>query len=219
MSVPNTPLLRWGLFVIVALLAAGVYVWWIMPLQERRSDLNAQLEQKRKEFQLLTARPNVAQQSAGRVRVELEKVREAVPEDPYRDRLVQDLRMLESVTRLQFSDYNFQPVSTGSGTPASQTSGQENGRPSAAPTVAQLQLKTSVKGEWTQIRRLLEEIQTMRRLVRVERVELQADAAPPVKLNADKRLYTCQLTLSAYYAPDLKTFFPDPMPIRVGPEP
>lgn len=219
MSVPNTPLFRWGLFVIIALLAAGVYVWWIMPLQERRSDLKAQLEQKRKEFQLLTDRPNTAQQSADRVRVELARVREAVPEEPYRDRLVQDLRMLESVTRLQFSDYNFQPVSTGSGSSASQTNGQENGRQSTALAVAQLQLKTSVKGEWAKIRRLLEEVQTMRRLVRIDRVELQADAAPPVKLNADKRSYTCQLTLSAYYAPDLKTYFPDPMPTRVGPEP
>lgn len=216
MTVPNTPLLRWGLFVVVALLAAVVYVWWIMPLKERQAELAARLEQKRKEWQLLTDRPNASDQTAGKFRVELERVREAVPEEPYRDRLVQDLRMLESVTRLEFSDYNFQTVSTGSG---SQSDSRQNDQSAANSPAVPIQLKTSVKGDWSQIQRLLEEIQTLRRLVRIDRIELQADAAPPVKLNADKRVYVCQLTLDAYYAPGLKTYFPDPMPIRVGPEP
>lgn len=189
--------------VVVALLFVMLYVNFINPLQKERKQLSATLENKQAELQRLTERLAAVGQVTDKEKIQLAQVRHQIPEQPYPELLIRDIRMLEVISGLRVTNYMFLQGQ------AAQVTGENDILSKAVP----LQYTTNVTGEYNQLYRFLEELQTGPRLMQVNSITFNSEASVPVTVHRDKQELSANVTLTAYYVPDLKAWFKKPLPI------
>ncbi|HEY8528342.1 MAG TPA: hypothetical protein VIL22_01520 [Paenibacillaceae bacterium] len=219
--------------VLILLLLGAAYVYLVQPAQEEKAALSRQLDERRKVLAALEGRETPKEDPAAVVR--LAQVRRQIPDLPYPELLLRELRMLELVADVKMRYYSiqiggqalsaaqsgFSPLKREAATSAA--SGEESGGLSAeerstleqfGDAVYPVTVSVEFSGGYVQIRRLLEEVETMERIWHVSAMTLNAEGQlEQVAVNVPNRQMRCQLTFRTYYAPLLQQFFPQPLPI------
>ncbi|WNR42379.1 hypothetical protein [Paenibacillus roseipurpureus] len=214
--------------VILTLALVMVYINFIAPVQSEKASKASLLTQKKQELEAITKRTTGSNTIGAEEQVSLSKTRNRVPEVPDQEGLIREVRMLEVISKMSLANYNFEigkvaesttPATTAStATPAAaSTSAQANGTTAVAalPSLAiPVKLNTTAKGDYQQIHRFLDELQTTNRLIQVDKITFAVKGGAPVKLNALKREITVNVSLVSYYAPGLQKFFKSPVPVN-----
>lgn len=205
--------------VVLALVLVMVYINFIAPLKSERESKERLLTQKRKELETLNKRSEGVSALAGAEQVNLSKTRSRIPDVPDIEGLIRDVRMLEVVSKMPLASYNFEIGKAAEQPGQSQAQPAKAGDPATAAQAAlqtlaiPIKLNTTARGDYQQIHRFLEELETSQRLLQVDKLSFAVKAAPPVKLNAAKREVTVNVSLVSYYAPGLQKFFKTPLPV------
>ncbi|OCT14147.1 hypothetical protein A8709_25210 [Paenibacillus pectinilyticus] len=213
--------------VILALALVMVYINFVSPLQNEKESKAKLLTQKKQELDALNKRATGGSALGAEEQVSLSKTRSRVPEVPDVEGLIRNVRMLEVITKMPLASYNFEigkaadlvtPVASStpqtSPAPASGSATATTATQPAAPSLAiPIKLNTTAKGDYAQIHRFLEELQTTNRLMQVDKLTFAVKSGAPVKLNALKREITVNVSLVSYYAPGLQKFFSAPLPV------
>jgi len=243
-----------GLYYISAvflLLLAAAYVYLIQPLQVKVSSSERKLVNDEQQFTALQAKLTKTAEISDADRIKLDIVRRQVPEQPYAETIVRDLRRLEVVSHTQLQQYDIVMGTTGAGesnggatdsasaagatdsasaestadsasaagtsgnagiantansansaggsagTANTQVSGQVSGN------VLPIQIQTSFVGTYAQIYQLLAELESLDRLIQVDKVTFNLKQDPLVQ-NAPEAPVTSNLTLTSYYSPTLQ---------------
>lgn len=227
--------------VLIVLLQVAAYVYFVRPVQEERHELASQLDNRR---QLLSALEQAEQpQNDPGYAVQLARVRTQVPELPYPEMLLRELRLLEAVGDVQMKYYNIQvgeqalangqsgfPLFAETGSSGSGNAGASGGAGNAGGTLTAEQqqtlqqfgqslypvtISTEFEGGYIQIRRLLAEAETLNRIWHVAGFTLsESQPLERVAVNVPNRQLRCQITFRAYYAPALQQIFKQPLPIE-----
>jgi hypothetical protein len=222
------------LLVLVVLVPYVLYLNFVSPAMKDRDSKQSSLDGKKKEIASLQQQIGKSNQATPAELVKLSQTRRAVPEEPYVEGLIRDMRMLETVSGLKFeAGYSFDTsaqtagnTQAAGGAPAATTNTAAAGTApasGAAPADPSLSLASpiginqTVKGTYKQIYRLLEEIQTSQRYMQVNRINFTSQVAPPVRVNQTKQELTCSLSLTAYYSTGLKRYFKDSIPVDANP--
>jgi hypothetical protein len=202
--------------VVVVLALIMIYVNFVAPAREERRSKAAQLVQKQKELQALQRKTEGVSSLGAEELVALSATRGKIPEVPDLEGLLREVRLLETASRMSFAGYNFE-VDKAPGTAGA----SKNAKPAAAAgeegtnanLAVPIRISTTLKGDYEQIQRLLDEVQTSERLLQVDKLIFNVKTTAPVKLNMTKRPVDVQITLKAYYAPGLQRFFKSPVPV------
>lgn len=188
------------LLLILILIPIVMYVYLVLPAKEEASRLQAMHEQQRRLY------VNTAHLAADRQaddawqEAALAKLRSLIPERPYQDQILRDLRLLEVASGLQMSMYHINTEADAVPLPDD-----------VGAHLNVITITTSVEGTYKQIERMLEELETMNRLYTVDQLTLSTDAGSLVELAAEDKVVTCLLTLHTYYAPSLQVVYPLPV--------
>lgn len=211
--------------VILTLALAMIFINFVKPLQSEKVSKAHLLIQKKQELETLNKRTSGGNTLAAADQVNLSKTRRSVPEVPDLEGLIREVRMLEVITKMPLASYNFEigkvsaPAKPAAVTPAPQSTSSpvDSNTPTAVPAVPSLaipiKLNTTAKGDYQQIHRFLDELQTTNRLMQVDKLTFAVKGGAPVKLNALKREITVNVSLVSYYAPGLQKFFKAPLPV------
>ncbi|KRE93063.1 hypothetical protein ASG89_06000 [Paenibacillus sp. Soil766] len=212
--------------IILTLALVMMYINFIAPLQSDKATKAHLLVQKKKELDDLNKRASGGSAIGPAEQVGLAQTRIRVPEVPDVEGLIRDIRMLEVITKMSLASYNFEigkvadPVITASAVSPQSSPAPANGNTTPAPAAPSMpslaipiKLNTTAKGDYQQIHRYLEELQTTNRLMQVDKLTFAVKGGAPVKLNALKREITVNVSLVSYYAPGLQKFFKEPLPV------
>jgi Tfp pilus assembly protein PilO len=218
------------LFSILALAAAYFYV--VSPMLSKKSAKAAESVQKHQELTALQQKLVTLKPTGPKELVQLSQVRRKIPETDQVESLVRDLRMLETTSHMQLSSYTLDiPKVAAIIVPAAATPSQSDATP--APTTAPaassgnatavspnvnalvqtIKFNQTVKGDYGQMIRFLEEIQTSERLMTIDKITFNMTTSPPVKMNVEKKQIVCTLSMNAYFSPGLQQFFKNKAPI------
>ncbi|WP_405459401.1 hypothetical protein [Paenibacillus sp. HJGM_3] len=207
--------------VVLALVLVLAYLNFVAPLKTEQADKERLLVQKQKELEALKKRTDGGGTLGAEEQVSLSRTRSRIPEVPDVEGLLRDVRMLEVVSKMPLASYNFEigKAQEQSGQGGAQANAAKTGEAGTATLAAQslvipIKLNTTAKGDYGQIHRFLEELQSSQRLMQVEKLSFTAKATAPVKVNAPKKEITVNVTLVSYYAPGLQKFFKTPVPVN-----
>jgi len=189
------------LYILSVLCMAAMYLYFVSPALGKRDQVENDLLLARSSVDELQSNQaaNAANKLGTKQLIDLAKLRTQIPEEANADSLLRDLRMLETVAKLQMTSYSLESSAT-----AIIPAENEGEEAAAKPLYAPIHLETAVKGNYQQIYRLLAEIQTMPRLMTIDKLTLTAGSSTKVKLGEPNREINAALTLTAYYAPELQ---------------
>lgn len=201
---------------LVAMLAiilafVAMYMYFTAPAIEKKNARTKELAQKQQELKEYQQKIEKLTAAGPKEMVKLMQVRKQIPEQENVEELIRELHMLEVVTKAQMTGYAYDLK-----TAANQAQAQQQGQGAAnaaSPLVKNITMSPVVKGNYEQIYRLLQELQTSQRLITVNSITFSAAAAPPIKINVQQKELTCTLNLSAYFAPNLQRYFKTPIPV------
>jgi Tfp pilus assembly protein PilO len=199
------------LYLISALIMVVVYLYFVAPAEQKRDDIlhDFALAKGTVNGMQSTISTKADRGTGSKLLIELAKLRVQIPEEANVDSLLRDFRMLETVTKLRMTSYSLESSA------AQKISTADSKADDMAKSLyVPIHLDTTVKGTYEQIYRLLQEIQTMPRLMTVEKLTLISPTSSKVKLNEPNREITCNLTLSAYYAPSLQNLIKTVSPLE-----
>lgn len=212
--------------IILTLALVMVYINFVSPLQSEKASKANLLIQKKQELETLNKRTSGGSAIGAAEQVSLSKTRSHVPEVPDVEGLIREVRMLEVITKMPLASYNFEigkaadPVNTTAASSPQSSPATAKGNTAttpAAPPMPSLaipiKLSTTAKGDYAQIHRFLDELQTTNRLMQVDKLTFAVKGGAPVKLNALKREITVNISLVSYYAPGLQKFFTNPLQV------
>src|SRR5690606_33317245 len=193
--------------VLILLLLGAAYIYLVQPALEEKESLSRQLEERRKVLSALEQRQAPKEDPAAAVR--LAQVRRQIPELPYPELLLRELRMLELVAGVQMNYYGIQPGER-------PLSAEERSVPDMfGDAVYPVTVSVEFSGGYVQILWLLEEVETMERIWHVTAMTLRTEGTVgQVAVNVPNRQLRCQITFRTYYAPHLMQYFPQPLPIE-----
>ncbi len=178
-----------------------LYVYLVAPKQEELAGLQDDLNAKMARIQQLeTQVASLSQNSMGNLAV-LQKVRAQIPEEPYVELWLRDLRKLETISGLKFDSYAY-----------NLDGDLEVLQREVSSLVSTIDFTTSVEGEYSQIYRLLEEIETEQRLMIIQNLNLEWPTEPEIHRNQPDREMKASIALKTLYAPDLAHLFERPLP-------
>ncbi len=162
-----------------------------------------------------------------------------IPEGPYLEQIMLDLTRVETISGVEMdgiglsnsAETNVQQSGVAAGQGVQQAGQQQTlsfppiGESAQTdiprfPHLARVGITTKIKGTYTQVHRFFEEVRALPRIMRVEAVKVagrsgnlllfDASDAQTVQLSAE-------VTLAAYFDPDLQSVFPQRLPIIVPP--
>jgi Tfp pilus assembly protein PilO len=211
------------LTVILLLLLAVGYVYLIQPISVQALDTERNWINKRQIVTALQAKTTKVAETPDSDRIKLEAVRRQVPEQPYIETIIRDLRRLEVVSSTQLKQYNIEVGTTSKVETNTQTSkaavkdkpsekasdkisDKTNERTSEKvnTNVIPIQIETSFVGTYDQIYQLFAEMESLDRLIQVDKMSFHLKQGPLVQINAPGEQIICNLSLVAYYSPVLQ---------------
>ncbi|WP_059051562.1 type 4a pilus biogenesis protein PilO [Paenibacillus senegalimassiliensis] len=170
------------------------YFYLVRPSQVEREVASQMLLRKQQEYQLLLNNSSNFKEEAAKGSYELALIRQIVPEQAYTDQLLEQMKRLETVSGVQMKGYQFALADTQAG--------------EAATGLRKVTMTTSLTGTYAQFVRLLKEIHGSTRLLTLDKLELNVvqENADILKKNVKDPEVACQLSIAAYYAPELASF-------------
>ncbi len=222
------------LLILMALfvLAGGFYYFFTVPLKKEAETLQQNLQQEESFLQAL--------RRASTQKTETEAARfppgyqQKIPEAPYLDQIMLDMTRVETVSGVSMegvglsnsedkdgangSTKGASAQNTVSFTPLSEGT---NGNKQEYPGLETVSISTKITGTYEQVYRFFREVLSLPRAIRVEQVKMNGVGGNFIYFHPQDDKYrqiTAELTLTAYYAPVLKPYFPNPLPI-IAPQP
>ncbi|NHN29577.1 hypothetical protein [Paenibacillus agricola] len=210
-------MLCYVIVVFVLLLVAG-YAYLIQPIGLRTLETERSLANKQKLAAALQSQMGKVAETPDSDRVKLEVVRRQIPEQPFMETIVRDLRRLEVVSGTQLKQYNIEVGTTGlvdtsiQKTKAAVKDKSAEDKTNEKPhlNVTPIQIETSFIGTYNQIYQLFAEMESLDRLIQVDKMSFHLKQGPLVQINAPGQLIICNLTLAAYYSPALQALLKKP---------
>jgi type IV pilus assembly protein PilO len=216
------------LILMVCFLAGGgLYYFVILPLSGEQKQLQEELERERN---FLTALQKASKEKVTESGKQLPPdYQYKIPEAPYLEQLMLDMTRVETISGVDMEGIGLSDSAQQEGAANPQEKQQIQFQPIGNADAAQskaisglerVSISTKLKGNYEQIHRFFTEVLSLPRIIRVEQVKVSAsgDQFIYLKPQDDKRReINVEVTLSAYYMPALKPFFPQPLPIIVPP--
>jgi Tfp pilus assembly protein PilO len=188
------------LILLVSILALTItYFYVVSPMLSKKSAKEMEVVQKQQELTTLQQQLMKMNPTGSKEIVQLSQVRRKIPETDQVESLVRDMRMLET---MEVPNVVATPTSTATAV-----------TPNISALVQTIKFNQAVKGDYGQIIRFLEEIQTSERLMTIDKITFNMTTSPPVKINIDKKQIVCTLSINAYFSPGLQKFFKVKTPI------
>lgn len=200
------------LLLIVMLLLTLAYISFASSAKNELASREQELNQKSKELEALKKNAQGGPEKSDKSKLDISQLRAMIPEKPDFEGLLREFRVMENVSKMQMSSYNFDTKSPVETSAAPKESAKDTSAPKAAnntsivPLALPVQLTTSVKGTKSQVLTFLKEIETSKRIMAVTKISMKTEASPPVKINAWTQEFTCSLTIITYYAPSLQPY-------------
>lgn len=191
---------------LVGLLLLLLQTNLIQPLKNELEQRQAGLEVKQKELAALKLKGNETPERAVQEEFDLAQLESAVPAGPHLEQLLETMHKLEVVSGASMSGYRFDVAANDDKSDgASVASPGTAGRADDFRTV---KMTTTVEGTYSQFIRLLGELHTEERILTVEQLDMavQGGDSSVVTIHADNPRITCNLTVAAYYAPQLEAY-------------
>jgi hypothetical protein len=202
------------LSVIFLLLLVVLYIYLVQPVRAKAIEMEQNLVTKRLEYKALQAKTGKIAVTPDLDWIKLEAVRRQVPEQPYVETIVRDLRRLEVVSRTQLKQYHIEVGTAAGKTETSKTEtskGETNTQVSKTAAyeklnenVLSIQIETSFVGTYEQIYQLFADLESLDRLIQVDKLSFNLKQGPLVQINAPGEPIISNLTLRAYYSPTLQ---------------
>ncbi|XID92587.1 hypothetical protein ACF3MZ_29725 [Paenibacillaceae bacterium WGS1546] len=219
--------------VFLVLLFGALFVYVVQPLREDRVAAEEQLSRKRTVLNALQQRAaNEARNESG-IYVKLDQVRRQIPEEPYEELLLRDLRLLETTSGIQMKSLAFQtaeqPISSNKTENRTDDQAEQTGESeirsfrslassSYAPYLYETTVATEFDGSYSRVRGLLEEAETMNRLWHVRNMTIkEKDPWKAVGIGHRDRAVTVKISFVVYSAPALLDFYKSPLEIDYRP--
>lgn len=192
-------------FLVVLLALVLVYFNFTSPAIAKKEAKAKELAQKQQELKELQQKLERLTSASPSELVKLMQVRRQIPEQENVESLLREMRMLEVVSHTEMSKYEYEIGKKQSGNQS-----QDNG---ISPLVTSIKMSPTVEGDYNEIYRMLEEMQTSERLLTIDKITFNNPVAPPVQINAPKKDLKCVIDFTAYYSPYLQRYFNTPAPI------
>lgn len=215
--------IKFFIFVLVLILLIPVllYIYLTLPVLNESKSLAVELDQKKQEYAELTKETEVEDADDPFDVIQLSQVRAQIPEQPYIDRMIRDLRRLEVVGGVETSTFDIEISEV-------PLHAQKDGLPDtltisdhASALVNEVKLTAQVEGTYAQIQRVLEEVETMDRITHVERmmIRVRTDYEPSfhISINLADKILQSTITLVSYFAPGLEQFYDTPIEAEYDP--
>jgi Tfp pilus assembly protein PilO len=186
----------------ILLVIAAVYVNFVSPLRAEYEQKKERIAAKTSELRMLQERKQQDYAWTAREQAALSRLRKQIPEHESMEELIRDVRAMELLSGTSLSQYSFDIPGAALATDKLPFEGM------ALP----IRMTAMVKDDYRSIQKLLEEMKSSNRLLQIEKLAFQAPTIPPVVLNSSSELQ-CDITFVAYYAPELKSVFPMPIPV------
>jgi Tfp pilus assembly protein PilO len=177
--------------VCTVLLFVLVYVYFVSPTQLEQEAAEDQLARKQEEYKLLQQASGEVKKEITKAGFELARIRQLVPEEPFTEQMLEDMRMMETVSGAKMNGYQF---------------AVDQAAPEAK--LHKVSMTAGIRGDYGQVLRLLHEIRVSPRLMTVDKLEVSIveENADTIKKNVESPQVICQITIAAYYAPELAGF-------------
>ncbi|HEX7057466.1 MAG TPA: GspMb/PilO family protein [Bacilli bacterium] len=211
--------------IIFLLALVMVYVNFVQPARDQAAQKKRDLAAKTAMLQALTKQSAHKQEADPNNMLKLLQARARIPELPYEEELLRQLRMLEVVSGLQMSGYQLEignsPLANGSaknaagGGSTADKAGQLSAK--AAALAVPIRISFSVSGDYDKLYRLLDETETANRLIQINQLTFNVQPPKQVQIHASKQTIKAQLSLTAYFAPGLAQYFREPLPVDYTP--
>jgi type IV pilus assembly protein PilO len=217
------------LIVMCGFILAGAFFYFlILPLQKETEALQEEL---RREQSFLTALTRASVEKRQQPKVSFTpQYQEKIPESPYLEQLMLDMTQVETISGVDMEGIGLSDKGAEENQEQQAANKQELRFPPigssatdnapAYPGLESVTITTKIKGTYQQIHRFFEEALSLPRVIRVERVKISGGKDNFIYLNPKedaRQEMTAEVTLSAYYAPQLKSYFPQPLPVIVPP--
>jgi len=216
------------LFVLFLLLLIMAYVYLIAPIRSDVSDVRVETKRKKAELAALQIRLNGGASIADKDKAALDKTRSLIPDSYQPELLLRDLRMLEVTSGMKMEAYNLPNVGVNeakadpskSGSGVNHAAEADKAVPS---TEASLALATPIhttaklKGTYSQIFRLFQEAEAMRRIMQVDKIAFDTSTGAHIEWNRPDKQIECSITFLSYYSPGLAKYFSNPIPVDADP--
>jgi len=215
------------LVMVLCLIGSACYFFVILPLKQQTEALQEEL---RREQTILSKLAHASAEHRDTPSAAFPPLYQAqIPESPYLERIMLDLTQVETVSGVDMEGIGLStsdPEEKEEQTvkkevlrfpPIGSTATDDS---FAYPGLEKIAISTNLKGTFEQIHRFFEEALRLPRVMRVERVKIASSGDSFLYFHPkdeEHSVLTAEVTFSAYYAPQLKPFFPQPLPVIVPP--
>lgn len=191
------------LIVFTGLLLVMLHVNIVLPQEQELSQRLEELKRKQQEFKLQGQ--NTADEPAGisEEQYRMLRLQPSIPANPGLEQLLEDMKRLEDISGAKMDGYQFDVSVNQPQAQQAPSSGT-----SLPPGLQTVRMTSSVAGRYSQVIRLLDEMNALERLLIVERMEIvvQGEESRVVKIHLDDPPVVCNLILVSYYAPALQAY-------------
>ena len=190
---------RLFLFVLLFSVPALLYVYAVHPALEEAERAELLLQQRRAEFSAGAEQALLAGDGGPELAYRLSALRTRVPEQPYPDRILRDMELLETAAGV-----TVRWVQIGLEEDGGASADLERLSGDIGVWFTPVRVTVSLAARYGQVERMLEEIETMNRLYHVDQMTITAgEPGPLVAVHDGDRLLECQFSFLTYYAPSL----------------
>lgn len=193
------------LAIVLLLIMALIYVYFVSPTRQELVERKDELARKIELMESLQSKLNEGLAMSDEDRIRLDAVRRQVPEMPYAELLLRDLRRLEVASHMQFYQYDIDAgmpkVTAVANASASSSSTLV---PDNAKDLVPITIQTSFMGKYADIYQLFRELESLDRIILVNSLKLNAGDQLSIDINNSNTLITGNLSLLAYYSPGMK---------------
>lgn len=225
-SLMNNKIVLFSLLVGILLMVL-VYVTIISPKMQELASTRQQLASQRQMLEELQNRANITERMKDEDKIRIQNVRRQIPEKPYTEALLGDLRRLEVVSNIQFKQYQIQVDTKQNAAAAAPTEGSETtegqeGQGNAASAASRLlvpvRITSAFSGKYSQINTMLQEMESLDRIVAIDKIQLNSKQNPGLTVNSQSPIEGT-VTFLAYYAPSLQGLVKTGMNVDYKPVP
>jgi hypothetical protein len=186
------------------LVVAAVYVNLVSPLRGEYKLKMERIEVKSNELRKLQESKQSVQMWSPGEQAALSRLRKQIPEHESMEELIRELRALELLSGTKLSQYSFDIPGFV----------QSADKPATEVMALPIRMTATITDDYMSLQKLLDEIKSSNRLLQIEKLAFQAAVAAPVVLNNSSTEVRCDITFTAFYAPELKSVFGTPLPVE-----
>lgn len=186
-----------------------LYIYLAMPAMSANAEKKVELEQEITKYTAMIEEVENLVTTQPRDIIHMAQLRRQIPEAPYIDLIIRDLRLLEVTSGMQMPSYNINVSEVSLLTQKKELANPTAISDQASALVNQVKITTNMTGSYAQIHRMLEEVESMNRIVQVENISFSTETMPMISVNMPDKPIHCSVTFVTFFSPGLKQHFND----------